>query len=928
MPPAHPGKLSRTFAVAATACSILAGCGPGKSGEDLLASARQLYARGDKRAAQIELKNALQKTPDNGEARVLLGTLYNEAGDAQSAAAEFRRAIGLGYIAGGQVYAGLGRALVTNREYQKVIDEITPRPLFTDEGQADVHAARGHAYLMLNRTGEARAEYDAAVKLIPGHPDASLGQARLRLAQDDIAAAVKIIDGVLAKAPNTVEAWMLTAEVAYRRGSNEDAIAAYDALLKIAPDHVSARIRRALTYMAVEKPAEAQQDIDYIRRRFRNHPVANYIQALIHFRARQYTQAQSAIQESLRFGVGDASTQLLAATIHYALGAFAQAEQGLTRFTSAHPENLYARRLLASTLIEMNQGKRALEVIDPALAANLDDPALLALAGNAHMKSGDYAKATRLFEQAAAADPVNSQTRAFLALSRLGSGDYGHAIADLERAIQLDPKFNQAEFVLVIAHLRNKAYEQALQALAPLERKQPGNPIVHNLKGTAYLARNDAAAARKSYERALALQPVFMPALLNLATLDMRANDTAAARRRFETVLGLDKKNETAMLALAEISAATGNPKDVLGWLERARQANPDAIEPRIRLIRHHLVANNAAQAVEIGRETLGKNPENPRAIEMLARAQMAQGDRHSARAGYRKLVSLNPDSPEAHLLLAGAESALGERKAAEAGLRKALALSPGHVEASATLAWLLARSGRPDEALSLARGLRQRDRTSPLGYDLEGDLLMEQKKYAQAAKAYETALDLGKSGALVVKIDLALARAGNPAAGEALLSQWLKEHPGDLLVHMHLGDTQLTARKWQPAAEHYRIVAKGRPDNALAWNNLAFAQQQLKDPGALESAEKAHAADRANPAIMDTLGWILVERGEFKRGLALLQSALAKAPDTPDIRYHAAVALAKSGDKAGARKQLEQLLASGKRFAELEDAKAFLKQL
>jgi Tfp pilus assembly protein PilF len=112
------------------------------------------------------------------------------------------------------------------------------------------------------------------------------------------------------------------------------------------------------------------------------------------------------------------------------------------------------------------------------------------------------------------------------------------------------------------------------------------------------------------------------------------------------------------------------------------------------------------------------------------------------------------------------------------------------------------------------------------------------------------------------------------------------------------------------------------------ALNNLASAYQSEKDPLALEYAEKANQLAPESPAILDTLGWILVEQGNMDRGLPLLQKAISLAPEMPAIRYHLAYGWAKSGDKTKARKELEKTLASGKHFAEMDDARALLKQI
>jgi FimV-like protein len=70
------------------------------------------------------------------------------------------------------------------------------------------------------------------------------------------------------------------------------------------------------------------------------------------------------------------------------------------------------------------------------------------------------------------------------------------------------------------------------------------------------------------------------------------------------------------------------------------------------------------------------------------------------------------------------------------------------------------------------------------------------------------------------------------------------------------------------------------------------------------------------------------VEQGKTARGLELLKKAVTLNPQNPGMRFHLAAALAKSGDKAGARKDLEALLAGGKKFPQREAAQALLNRL
>ena len=100
------------------------------------------------------------------------------------------------------------------------------------------------------------------------------------------------------------------------------------------------------------------------------------------------------------------------------------------------------------------------------------------------------------------------------------------------------------------------------------------------------------------------------------------------------------------------------------------------------------------------------------------------------------------------------------------------------------------------------------------------------------------------------------------------------------------------------------------------------------KDKRALVTAEQALKLAPGNPGVQDTLGWILVEQGKPQKGLELLSKAVAKMPKAAAVRYHHAVALARTGEKTQAKKELEKLLAESPKFPKAEAAKALLGSL
>jgi len=83
------------------------------------------------------------------------------------------------------------------------------------------------------------------------------------------------------------------------------------------------------------------------------------------------------------------------------------------------------------------------------------------------------------------------------------------------------------------------------------------------------------------------------------------------------------------------------------------------------------------------------------------------------------------------------------------------------------------------------------------------------------------------------------------------------------------------------------------------------------------------------SPTIKDTLGWILLRRGDAQRGLDLITEAAKVLPNNAEVQYHYAYALISSGQKEAAKAILEQFLTDKTPvFQGIEDARALLKSL
>jgi tetratricopeptide (TPR) repeat protein len=125
-----------------------------------------------------------------------------------------------------------------------------------------------------------------------------------------------------------------------------------------------------------------------------------------------------------------------------------------------------------------------------------------------------------------------------------------------------------------------------------------------------------------------------------------------------------------------------------------------------------------------------------------------------------------------------------------------------------------------------------------------------------------------------------------------------------------------------------YEAVLATDPNHVQTLNDLAWLYALRADARALSLAERANELLPNNPSVLDTLGWIHVQRDDVARGLAFLQQAAALAPDEPEIRYHHGAALARRGDGAKAREELTAALASGAAFASRDAAERLLAEL
>ena len=575
--------------------ALVAGCSD--KPEALVAQAKESLAKHDRNAAVIHLKSALQVEPDNAEARLLLGNALLEQGDPVSAEKELRRARDL-KLPDDRVVPTLARAMIVMNEPRKVIEEFGQVKLGTPEARADLAAALAQANMITGNSETARNLYAQALKEVPGHAAATLGEALVAANSGDRAGAMKMVESVIAKSPNVAEAWHLKGDIAAAQGQADDAIAAYRKSLELRPEQLLAHVRIASIHIQQGKTQEAGEQVAAMKKLAPRHPQTLYLQALLAFREKNYTAAREAIQLQLRAAPDNLSGLVLAGSIEYSLGSYGQAEVVLQKALAQAPKHNVARMMLVNTYLRNGQAAKAMDTMKPLLEEGSENANVLALAGEVYMRNGLTAEAEKVFAKSAQLDPKDTNKRTALALTHLSSGDADRGYRELEQAAADDPGI-RADLALIATNTQQRRWDAALKAIDDVEKKQPDKALPHSLRGAVYAAKGDNAAARKSFERALQVEPTDFAATASLARLDLNDKKPDDARKRFEGLLAKDPKNTRALLAVADLrSQAGGSTDEVAALIGKAVAADPTSVVARVALISYYLRSKEPKKAV------------------------------------------------------------------------------------------------------------------------------------------------------------------------------------------------------------------------------------------------------------------------------------------------------------------------------------------
>lgn len=158
-----------------------------------------------------------------------------------------------------------------------------------------------------------------------------------------------------------------------------------------------------------------------------------------------------------------------------------------------------------------------------------------------------------------------------------GMGHVDAAISHYHRLLQRRPEYAAAHFNLALLYRNDKRYPQALEAYsAAINHGIDNVQEVWTNMGVVYSEMRQGGKAREMYERALEIDPEYIPALFNLAGLYEEMGERQHAVDLYKRILDLNPRYWDALARLASVKNVSNGEVGLIETLKRATEEARD----------------------------------------------------------------------------------------------------------------------------------------------------------------------------------------------------------------------------------------------------------------------------------------------------------------------------------------------------------------
>ena len=433
----------------------------------------------------------------------------------------------------------------------------------------------------------------------------------------------------------------------------------------------------------------------------------------------------------------------------------------------------------------------------------------------------------------------------------------------------------------IITALRGHDFSQARELSRSALAAHPGDYRIWTLCGMAAAGTHDLSGALSSYQRALQLQPTYLPALEGAAQTKFQLGQDA--RPILEKILVQRPEDPVSHLLLGIFDFRNHDCAKALDHFNHAAPVitrQPEALTDEGTCL---AASGQAGDAVTAFTQVLAIDPASPAARYNLALAQHNAHDLEAALTTLRPLTDASPPHPDALTLAAEIAESAGDTAQAVTLLRSAILAKPKDIEAYLQFATLSFDHASPQVGVDIvSAGIGQMPR-EPRLFLVRGVLLAQMGEFTRAADDFDRANQLD---------------------------------PSLQFLGVAQGLVQSQEHNSQQALAHFRAAVKAHPNEAYGWYLLAEALAGEGKPSAgSDYAEEIRAATTAvklDPKLVeahDLLSSAYYSAGRMQDSIDQSRAALAINASDEAALYHLMLALRKTGQDDEARGLVKQLM-------------------
>lgn len=904
--------------------SPLIGCGGDLTPEESIAKAKELMDKGELRPAMIELSNAAQKAPNLMEARWLLAKVAVTLGEGARAEKEIRKAMELGQTRQA-AQPLLAKSILLQGDLERVLKETASMPEdMANLNKAAVLGLRAQALLVQGKPDIAKPILDDAIRVEPNAMEALIGMTAFHGLKREYDESRRWVQQALKVEPASADAWSALGDLEVAQGIIAKAEEAYTNAIKHRGVTSLDSVKRALVRMQLKKFNEAEQDIAALNKQgLGKHPLVANATGRLHFAHKKYPQAAESFEASQAADPENRLNSLYLAITYHLMGQQEKALDLATRLSAQAPRSPTVKQLLGSIQLSRADYSAAKETLADALAKSPNNSNVLNMLTTLSLMEGDRSKGLEYASRLVSLAPDSAQAKDQLMTAKLLAGQP----LDTNGAASGDAY--TTEFLLALDALRNKKLALALERANKLHTRYPDKVDPLNLKAAVYLMAAQWDKAKPELEKVLKLQPNEPSATRNLAKVEAMRGNPKRARELLQTYMKAQPGDEPGALMLADVEASLGNAAAIPSLLTQTLERNPDALGVRARLAVEYLRTGKFQNVLEITKSLSDAQLEKqPALLEVRGKALMRMGEAISARKTFEQWTKLTPKSAAAHFYFGDSLARTGDGAGARKALERALQLDRRYLPARVGEIKALVQAKQIDAARKVLATLRKDFGERPEVLGLEGWFALGTGDFVTAEKSLASVLNKKPETELAILLARAqLAQKKNEAALKTM-RDWVKAHPGDLAMLMHLAGTHLGLKQNEEARSVYAKVVERYPNHVPALNNLAWLSQDKDINLAIKHARQAETLAPRDPYIKDTLGMLILKQGDAAGALRLLQDAAKAAPSDPQIQLHYGQILVRQQRVGEARKVLQELIRKSPNSEQSKEAKTLLATL